>query len=127
MEEEPEYMKRMVQNKQTDRSSSVFTKNKQTDRSFDLDKIIVRKPEILEFCDKVLKKWENNPTRNAKNILSMNMVKESVVWTDDESLKAIWCEILAWTFELLYENAISQNEEEWVSIMKKIKEKRITV
>jgi len=127
MEEEPEYMKRMVQNKQTDRSSSVFTKNKQTDRSFDLDKIIVRKPEILEFCDKVLKKWENNPTRNAKNILSMNMVKESVVWTDDESLKAIWGEILAWTFELLYENAISQNEEEWVSIMKKIKEKRITV
>jgi len=110
MEEEPEYMKRMIQNIQTDRSSSVFTKNEQTDRSFDLDKIIVRKPEILEFCDKVLKKWENNPTRNAKNIISMNMVKESVLWTDDESLKAIWGEILVWACELLYEKGISQHE-----------------
>ena len=125
MEEEPEYMKRMIQNTQTDSSSSVFTKNKQTDRSFDPEKLVVRKPEILEFCDRVLKKWENNPIKNAKNILSMNIVKESVVWTDDESLKAIWSEILAWTFELLYENAVSQNEEEWIRVMKKIKEKRI--
>jgi len=125
MEEEPEYMKRMIQYTQTDSSSSVFTKNKQTDRSFDPEKLVVRKPEILEFCDRVLKKWENNPVKNAKNILSMNIVKESVVWTDDESLKAIWSEILAWTFELLYENAVSQNEEEWIRVMKKIKEKRI--
>ena len=123
MEEEPEYMKRMIQNTQTDSSSSVFTKNKQTDRSFDPEKLVVRKPEILEFCDRVLKKWENNPIKNTKNILSMNIVKESVVWTDDESLKAIWSEILAWTFELLYENAVSQNEEEWIRVMKKIKEK----
>jgi hypothetical protein len=125
MEEEPEYMKRMIQHTQTDSSSSVFTKNKQTDRSFDPEKLVVRKPEILEFCDRVLKKWESNPIKNTKNILSMNIVKESVVWTDDESLKAIWSEILAWTFELLYENAVSQNEEEWIRVMKKIKEKRI--
>jgi len=125
MEEEPEYMKRMIQHTQTDSSSSVFTKNKQTDRSFDPEKLVVRKPEILEFCERVLKKWENNPIKNTKNILSMNIVKESVVWTDDESLKAIWSEILAWTFELLYENAVSQNEEEWIRVMKKIKEKRI--
>ena len=125
MEEEPEYMKRMIQHTQIDSSSSVFTKNKQTDRSFDPEKLVVRKPEILEFCDRVLKKWENNPIKNTKNILSMNIVKESVVWTDDESLKAIWSEILAWTFELLYENAVSQNEEEWIRVMKKIKEKRI--
>ena len=33
----------------------------------------------------------------------MNAVRTSVLWTDDASLKMIWSEILAWTFELLYE------------------------
>ena len=46
----------------------------------------------------------------------MNAVKTSVLWTDDESLKAIWSEIIAWTFELLYENAMVQNEGEWVDV-----------
>ena len=54
----------------------------------------------------------------------MNAVKTSVVWTDDESLKAIWSEIIAWTFELLYENAMAQNEGEWVDVMKKLRNKQ---
>lgn len=54
----------------------------------------------------------------------MNAVKTSVLWTDDESLKAIWSEIIAWTFELLYENAMAQNEGEWADVMKKLRNKR---
>ena len=95
--------------------------------SFDPEKLVLTKPEILEFCDRVLKKWENNPTNNENNILAMNGVKLSVTWTDEESLKAIWGEILAWTFDLLYKNAVSLHEEEIVDVIKKIKEKGLLV
>ncbi len=93
-------------------------------KKFDPDKLVLTKPEILEFCDRVLKKWNKNPTKNANNILAMNAVKTSVLWTDDESLKAIWNEIIAWTFELLYENAMAQDNKEWASVMKKLKNKK---
>ena len=92
--------------------------------SFDPDTLVLTKPEILEFCDRVLKKWNKNPTKNANSILAMTAVKTSIVWTDDDSLKAIWSEILNWTFELLYENAMAQDDEPWGAVMKKLKNKK---
>jgi hypothetical protein len=92
--------------------------------SFDPDRLVLTKQEILEFCDRVLEKWNKNPTKNAKNILAMTAVKTSVTWTDDDSLKAIWGEILNWTFELLYENAMAQDDKEWGTIRKKLKNKK---
>jgi len=97
---------------------------KKTD--YDPDRLVLTKPEILEFCDRVLDKWSKNPQKNAKNIFAMNAVKTSVLWTDEESLKAIWSEILNWTYDLLYENALAQGKEEevdWSKIMKKLKKK----
>jgi len=91
--------------------------------SFDPDNLVLSKPEILEFCDRVLEKWNKNPTKNAKNIIAMTAVKTSVVWTDDESLRAIWSEILNWTFELLYENAMANDDKEWANVRKKLKNK----
>ena len=95
--------------------------------NFEPDKLALTKKDILDFCDRVLEKWSKNPTKNANNILAMNAVKTSVLWTDDESLKAIWGEILSWTFDLLYENALAQgkdDKEEWSNVMKKIKNKK---
>ncbi|EIJ65502.1 hypothetical protein BD31_I0682 [Candidatus Nitrosopumilus salaria BD31] len=92
--------------------------------SFDPDRLVLTKSEILEFCDRVLEKWNKNPTKNSKNILAMTAVKTSVVWTDDESLRAIWGEILNWTFELLYENAMAQDNKEWVNVRKKLKNRK---
>ncbi|MBT8242476.1 MAG: hypothetical protein HKO48_05455 [Nitrosopumilus sp.] len=92
--------------------------------TFNPDELVLSKPEILEFCDRVLKKWNKHPEKNSQNILAMTAVKTSVLWTDDESLKAIWSEILAWTFELLYENAMAQDGEEWGNIRKKLKNKK---
>ena len=90
---------------------------------FDPDELVLTKTEILEFCDRVIKKWNKNPSKNVKNILAMNAVKTSVLWTDDESLKAIWSEIVAWTFEILYENAMVQDTE-WANTLKKLKNKK---
>lgn len=90
---------------------------------FDPDELVLTKTEILQFCDRVIKKWNKNPSENVKNILAMNAVKTSVLWTDDESLKAIWGEIIAWTFELLYENTMAQDAE-WANMLKKLKNKK---
>ncbi|MGD8708672.1 MAG: hypothetical protein PVI88_08335 [Nitrosopumilaceae archaeon] len=95
--------------------------------NFEPDKLALTKQNILDFCDRVLEKWSKSPTQNTNNILAMNAVKTSVIWTDDESLKAIWGEILSWTFDLLYENALAQGKDdqaEWSSVMKKIKNKK---
>jgi hypothetical protein len=95
--------------------------------NFEPDKLALSKQDIINFCDRVLEKWGKNPSKNANNILAMNAVKTSVIWTDDESLKAIWGEILSWTFELLYENAIAQgidDDASWSNVMKKIKNKK---
>ena len=54
----------------------------------------------------------------------MNAVKTSIYWTDEDSLKEIWNEILKWSYDLLYENAIAQASEEdvdWSKIMKKLR------
>lgn len=90
-------------------------------KNFDPDQLALTKPEIIEFCDRVLSKWNKNPKDNVNQILAMNAVKTSIIWTDDESLKAIWKEIIKWTFEILYENAIAQESGDWADIMKKLK------
>jgi hypothetical protein len=95
--------------------------------NFEPDKLALTKKDILDFCDRVLEKWSKDPTNNTNNILAMNAVKTSVIWTDDESLKAIWNEIISWTFELLYENALAQGKDDeanWSNVMKKIKNKK---
>lgn len=95
--------------------------------TFDPDRLVLTKNEILGFCDKVIEKWNKQPSKNANNILAMTAVKASIVWTDEASLKAIWSEIIHWVFELLYENALSQGNSDavdWPSVMKKLKDKK---
>lgn len=95
--------------------------------SFNPDSLELTKKEILEFCDRVIEKWNKTPEKNTNNILAMTAVKASIVWTDDDSLKAIWNEIIGWVFELLYENALSKSKEDngdWASVLKKLKDKK---
>jgi len=107
----------------TKRRSNV-TKKRQN-KEFDPDRLVLTKQEILEFCDGVLEKWKKKPKENAKNIFAMNAVRMSILWTDEDSLKAIWGEILKWAFALMYKNAIAQAREEnvdWPHVMEKIKD-----
>lgn len=88
------------------------------------DRLALTKPEIVMFCDRVINKWSEDTTKNAKNILAMNAIKTSVLWTDDETLKAVWGEITEWMYELLYENAKAQAMQEgatWADTLKDVK------
>ena len=101
---------------------------KKLQKEFDPDRLELTKQEILEFCDGVLEKWKKKPKENAQNIFAMNAVRMSVLWTDEDSLKAIWGEILNWTFELMYKNAIAQAKEEkkeWSPILEKLSAKKV--
>ena len=96
---------------------------KKKNEKFDPDKLVLSKNDILDFCDKVITKWGKDPEKYTNHIFAMNAVKTSIFWTDEDSLKEIWNEILKWSYVLLYENAIAQGNEEdvdWSKIMKQV-------
>ena len=99
-------------------------------KEFDPDELVLSQNQILEFCDKVLTKWKGDPNQKRSNIVAMTAVRNSVYWSDEESLKAIWSEILKWTFELMYKNAIAQAKEEnleWFPILEKLEKKEKSI
>ena len=101
---------------------------KKSSEKFNPDKLALSKEEILNFCDRVLEKWSKDSEKNAQHIIAMNAVRTSVFWTDEESIKAIWTEILNWTFELMYKNAIAQARHEksgWSPVMEKLTQEKI--
>lgn len=96
---------------------------KKSTKDFDPDRLVLSKEQILEFCDRVLSEWKDDPNQPQSNIVAMTAVRTSVYWTDEESLKAIWSEILKWTFELMYKNAIAlakQDNTKWSPILEKL-------
>ena len=103
---------------------------KKSRKEFDPDELVLSKNQILEFCDKVLTKWKEDPNQSRSNIVAMTAVRTSVYWSDEESLKAIWNEILKWAFELVYKNTISQAKEEnlgWSPILEKLEKKEKSI
>ena len=102
-----------------------MTKNDKR-KPIDPDRLSLQKKDILDFCDKVLGRWQKEPlTSNmSKNIAAMTAVKTAVYFTDEESLKAIWSEIIRWIYDLLYENAMAQGKEDksqWTETRDKLK------
>ena len=90
----------------------------------DPERLELSKNEIIEFCDRVLKKWQQDPAKNARNIPAMLAVRTSVFFSDENSLKAIWSEIISWVYQLLYQNAqaqASKEGQEWAQVFSKIK------
>lgn len=89
----------------------------------DPDGLALSKSDILEFCDRVLKKWQQDPVQNARNIPAMLAVRTSVFFSEDTALAAIWSEIISWVFQLLYENAQAQARKEgleWADVFSRI-------
>jgi len=99
------------------------TNKKKNNNSYQSEKLVLTKEEILDFCDRVIEKWENDPTKDNRYVFAMNAVKTSILWTEEDTIKEIWNEIIHWVFELLYKNAIAQGNIEnleWSQIMKKL-------
>ncbi len=103
---------------------------KKSSKEFDPDELILSQNQILEFCDKVITKWKGDPNQKRSIIVAMSAVRYSVYGSDEESLKAIWSEILKWTFELVSKNAITQAKKEnleWSPILEKLEKKEKSI
>ncbi len=126
--------KKGTRNKSRNNSSTNSQKNSTEKKSaqkknhnVDPDRLELTKSEIIEFCDRVLKKWQQDPAKNARNIPAMLAVRTSVFFSDETSLKAIWSEIISWVYQLLYQNAQAQARkegQEWAQVFSKIKNDR---
>ena len=100
-------------------------KSKDVKKIHDPDELYLEKKDILDFCDKVLLRWQKGTLtlEMTKNITAMMAVKTAVYFTDDDSLKAIWSEIIKWVYQLLYENAKAHGtieKSEWAQMMEKL-------
>lgn len=107
----------------TNKTNKEIRSEKKDSTKFDDGKLALSKDEILEFCDRIIKKWQDDPSKDARHIFAMNAVKTSVIWTEEETLKEIWKEIFTWAFEILYKNAIAQAKGEnmkWSQILDQI-------
>ena len=108
--------------KQPSNQNTTFSRTKEKQK-IEPEKLVLTKQEILDFCDEVLAKWENDPTKDTRHIFAMNAVKTSILWTEEDTIKEIWNEIIHWVFGLLYKNAIAQGNAEnleWSNIMEKL-------
>ena len=107
----------------TSKTNKEIPSEKEDSTKYDDGKLALSKDEILEFCDRIITKWQNDPTKDARHIFAMNAVKTSVIWTEEETLKEIWKEIFTWAFDILYKNAIAQAKGEnmkWSQILDQI-------
>ncbi len=89
----------------------------------DDQRLALTKQEILDFCDEVIERWGSDPGKDTRHVFAMNAVKTSVLWTEEDTLKEIWGEIIRWVFELLYKNAVAQGNAEnmeWSKIMERL-------
>ena len=125
LEEISSELKNIHEKKKDSTPSAHNLGNNQRNTKFDnnTEKLVLTKQEILDFCDKVLAKWEDDPNKDARYVFAMNAVKTSILWTEEDTLKEIWNEIIHWIFELLYKNAIAQGNAEnleWSKIMEKL-------
>ena len=105
------------------RSKSTEAGEKRNQKN-DPEGLALTKNDILGFCDRVLKKWQQDPVQNARHIPAMLAVRTSVFFSDEASLGAIWSEIISWVYQLLYENAQAQARKEgleWADVFSKIK------
>jgi hypothetical protein len=112
-------------NIRTKKSTASRNKSPRKSQGMDPDRLALSKNDILEFCDRVIKKWQQDPTQNT-NVPAMFAVRTGVLFSDEVSLSAIWSEIISWVYQLLYENAQAQarhENQEWAKTFAKIKSK----
>jgi hypothetical protein len=120
----PKNTENMGQKSSTKKNTVPRNKGTRKSKEMDPDRLALSKNDILQFCDRVLKKWQQDPTQNARNIPAMFAVRTSVLFSDEVSLQAIWSEIISWIYQLLYENAQAQarhENQEWAKTFAKIK------
>ncbi len=94
---------------------------------FNPDDLVLTKQDVLEMLENIQKRWEQNKKNNWKLILSITGMKAYISFSSDETIKAIWSEIVKGFNEMLIENslAIAKGDgESWAETFEKIKKNK---
>ncbi len=94
---------------------------------FDPDELVLTKQDVLQMLNSIEKRWSKNKKNNWKLILSINGMKAYISFSSEETIKAIWSEIVKGFNELLIENSIAVgkgNGESWAETFEKIKKSK---
>lgn len=94
---------------------------------FDPDELVLTKQDVLQMLNSIENRWSKNKKNNWKLILSINGMKAYISFSSEETIKAIWSEIVKGFNELLIENSLAiakGNNEKWSETFEKIKNKK---
>ena len=94
---------------------------------FNPDELKLSKQDVLDQIDKIRKRWNKNKKDNWKLLISLEGMKAFVYMSSDETISAIWSEILLGFNDLLIENSIAianGNNESWAKTFEKIKKRK---
>lgn len=94
---------------------------------FNPDELVLSKADVLELLGGIENRWSKNKKDNWKLLLSLEGMKVYIRMSSDETIKAIWSEIVKGFNELLMENSIAiakGNQESWADTFEKIKKSK---
>ena len=94
---------------------------------FNPDELVLTKSDVLELFDGISQRWKKNKKDNWKFLASLEMMKAGVHMTGEDTIKAIWSEILHGFNELLIQNSLAiakGNNESWAETFEKIKKSK---
>ena len=94
---------------------------------FNPDDLVLTKQDVLSMLDDIESRWKKNKKDNWKLILSLNGMKAYVSLSSEETIKALWSEIVRGFNELLIENSLAiakGNDESWAETFEKIKQSK---
>ena len=89
--------------------------------------MVLSKLDVLDLLDGIETRWKKNKKDNWKLLLSLEGMKVYIRMSSDETIKAIWSEIVKGFNELLMENSIAiakGNQESWAETFEKIKKSK---
>ena len=94
---------------------------------FNPDDLVLTKQDVLSMLDDIESRWRQNKKENWKLILSLNGMKAYISLSSEETIKALWSEIVKGFNELLIENSLAiakGNDESWAETFEKIKQSK---
>lgn len=86
-----------------------LTKNEYLD-SLDPDNLNLEKKDLVDFCNKCIKEWQENKISNFKYIAAMSLMIGAIRVTPETVLKMVWKKILVWFWDLQFQNALQEKE-----------------
>ena len=95
---------------------------------FNPDDLVLTKKEVLGMLNDIEYRWKQNKKDNWKFIGALGMMKAGIHMTGEETIQAIWSEIVKGFNEIMMENSLAiakGNGENWADAFEKIKKSRM--